>query len=233
MPEMRWPTAVFILCATLCYSQNTADEADVLIASGQYEKARTVLSSGLKTTPAHPELLEGMGDVSARQNQWETASEWYLKLRQLRPEYANAHYKYGIALSMRASDSKWFAIKNVGEIRKAFETCLALNPKHIDGHWAMIEYYLRVPDFLGGSTKKAKDYIARLSKISAVDGLLARARLASFQQNDALAETLYLKAVRDYSSPSARQKLIELYTRTKQTQKARALGRSELTNKSS
>lgn len=230
---MRWLIAVFTFCATLCYSQNTAGEARALVASGQYGKARALLAQELKTAPDDPALLEAMGDVLAREKQWESASAWYAKLAQIRPEYADAHYKYGIILSMRASESKWFAIRNAAEIKKAFETCLALNPKHIGGHWAMIEYYLRVPDFLGGSTKKAKDYAERLSEISGINGLLARARLALFEQNDVLAETLYLTALRDYNSPSAREKLIELYTRTKQMQKARALGGSQPTNKSS
>lgn len=232
LPLMRLFLIFLLLLPHLCFPQSQIGEVHALIEAKQFHQAEVMARSQLRLSPDNPALIEYLGDIAAHQKKWETAADWYGKLRDQTPESAQSHYKYGGALSMLATQSKWQALKNVGAIKAAFETCLEIQPHHINAHWAMIEYHLQVPAVLGGSRNKARGFALGLQRISPVDGTLARARMATFDKKFALAEQLYLAAIRDFGSPSAKQKLLELYRHTKQTHKASALASLYLKTKS-
>ena len=42
----------------------------------------------------------------------------------------------------------------IGEVRDSFEKAIALNPKHIEARWALIELNLQLPGIVGGSESK-------------------------------------------------------------------------------
>lgn len=153
---------------------------------------------------------EEKGDLAISQKQWEAAKNWFEKALESDTKNAELHFKYGAVLSVLASKSKLKALHFKNEIRNQFETTLSLQPKHIQAHYALVEYYLQVPGILGGSVSKAQSYVNRLKKISEIDGLLSQARIYEYEEKFAEARKSYHQAIAKFNSKSAKEKLEKL-----------------------
>ena len=92
----------------------------------------------------------------------------------------------------------------------------------------MIEYYLQLPEILGGSEKKAIHYATELQVISAVDGYLANGHIAEHSKRYKEAAQFYIKAVQVGGSPHTYNRLIHLYEKDKQFDKALATASESL-----
>jgi hypothetical protein len=103
-------------------------------------------------------------------------------------EDAAYHVQLGAVLGLLAEKASIF--KQLGlarRTRKELEAGVALDPRNLDGLYALMLYYFSAPSFLGGDKGKATDLAARIGAIDATHGLLARASLAH-EQRDAAAE---------------------------------------------
>lgn len=171
----------------------------------------------------NPTRSEQLGDKAAIEKKWEQARDYYSDALEKDAENATLHYKYGGCLAMIATSDKVKGLFYLSEMKSEFEKAIALDPMHIDARWALVEYYLQVPAIFGGSEKKASEYAGQLSKLSEVDGLLAKARIEAYFHRYDTSEKLYLLALEKFRSESAKKKLAELYRKTKQYQKAEKL----------
>jgi tetratricopeptide (TPR) repeat protein len=150
-------------------SQSNFDKGQSLFEAGKLDQAEIVFESILKTDPTNLKTIEYLGDIAGQNKSWDKAIELYEKLKGLKPSEANFQYKYGGALAMKAlSVNKFRALGMVDEIKESFEKAIALNPRHIESRWALIELYIQLPGFVGGSETKAIQYSNELYKLSAV-----------------------------------------------------------------
>jgi tetratricopeptide (TPR) repeat protein len=123
------------------------------IDNKEYESAEADLKLYLEENPKDMEALELLGDTYGHQEKWDLAIKTYTQLTEQDRRNAEAFYKLGGSLGMKAlSVNKLKALMLVGDIREALENALLLDPKHIDAHWALIEYYMALPGILGGSS---------------------------------------------------------------------------------
>ena len=200
----------------LTFSQSDIiDKVERLIDSKEYKQSEETLKEILKNDPDNLSVLEKLGDVYSHQKEWGKAVTCYKKLKELQPNVANNHYKYGGALGMKALGmSKLKAVFNVGDIRNAFIKAIELDPNHIDAHWALVEYYVQIPGIVGGSKRKALQVTDKLQKISAVDGYLARGYVHEYKGDPKLAEESYRMAIKVGGSLNCYQKLTSLYEST-------------------
>jgi tetratricopeptide (TPR) repeat protein len=183
-----------------------------LFEQEQYELAKGYFAKELAAAPTNTKIIEYLGDIASHTNRWETAASYYKKLTVLNPKNANYFFKYGGALGMRAqTEGKWVAIRVVGDSKDALDKALVLNPKHIEARWALIEYYLQLPVFVGGSETKAQRYATELAKISPVDGYLAKAHIDEHYQRFKNAEAHYIKAIEVGGSKLTYERLAQLY----------------------
>ena len=213
---------VFYASASL--AQADFSVAEKLFRQGNYTDAQIMFEKYLAAHPNHPAAIEYLGDIQGHQQHWQQAMEYYGRLIKLRPSEANYHYKYGGVLGMHAKESNKFkALGMISDIKKSFETAIALNPKHIEARWALVELYLQLPGIVGGSESKAQEYAAQLLAISPVDGYLAKGRIAEYFDRYAAAEKYYKLAVDTGGSRTTYQKLADLYkNKINQPEKARA-----------
>lgn len=176
-------------------------------------------------TASYLQDLEQQGDKHSANKNWEAAAECYRKLIARNPNLAKYHYKYGGALAMMAQASNKFkALSLISDIRDSFEKAISLEPNHIDARHALIELNLQLPAIAGGSEQKAHSYAAELSKISPIDGLLAKGHIAEYYKRFPLAEQHYKSAIDVGKSKTAHQKLANLYkNKMKQPHKAAAV----------
>ncbi len=143
---------------------------------------------------------------------WDTAIKIYKKLIRLDGKNADYHYKYGSALGFKLlTGQKLVAIFYIGKVKHEFLTAAKLDKNHIDTRWALIETYLRLPFFLGGSIDKAKKYANQLENISKIDGLLAKGRIAKYTKKYNIAKVYFERAVAIGGSKNSYYRLAELY----------------------
>ena len=145
-------------------SQSNFETAEKLFETGKYAQAVPLFESVLKTNPNDLKALEYLGDIAGKQKQWDKALGYYNKLKKVKPNEADYHYKCGGVMGMKAKEvNKFKALGMIGDIRSSFEKAIILEPKHIDARWALIELNLQLPGIVGGSQAKAIQY-AELTK---------------------------------------------------------------------
>lgn len=203
---------LIFLSSSLSFAQYTPEEIKVEIEKGHYARVEEQLESYLLSNPTDTELRELYGDALAHQKKWDQAIEVYSVLIDEMPEKADLHYKLGGSLGLKAKEvSKLRALTYVTDIRRSFLKAVELDPKHIDAHWALVEYYMALPGILGGSYKTALSYADDLEDISKVDAALAKGYIYEYSDEPELAEKFYLKAVRVGGSYVCYDKLSAFY----------------------
>jgi len=202
---------VFFIPAML-FSQTNYEKAEKLFEQEKYALAKPLFETALKESPTHIKTIEYLGDIASHTNDWDKAVNYYKRLRDLKPSEANYYFKYGGALGMKAqTGGKWVAIGLIGDIRKSLERAIELDANHIEARWALIEYYLQLPGFIGGSEKKAQRYSNEMYKISPVDYFLSKAHIDEYFERYQSAEKYYLKAIEIGGSKLTYQRLAVLY----------------------
>jgi len=202
----------FLFICSSAFAQESFAYAERQFQSGNYIQAEPIFEQFLKENPTHLRTIEYLGDIQSHLKHWENAVNYYQKLKLAKPNSANYQYKFGGALAMLAQNSNKFrALTMIGDIESAFLQAIKSNPNHIEAHWALIEYYLQLPGIFGGSENKAIQYANALSKISPVDGYLAKGRIAEYFERYILAEGYYKKAIVIGNSKTTYQKLADLY----------------------
>lgn len=203
------------------------EKAEKLFDQEKYSQAEVLFEVYLKSNPNHTKTLEYLGDIAGHSKDWDKAIECYRKIRKQFPKNANYHYKFGGAMGMKAKEANRFkALGMIGDVESAFLTAASLDPKHIDARWALVELYLQLPGIVGGSEKKAARYAEELSKISPVDGYLAKGKIAEYFNRYKVAEKNYSQAFEIGNSKTTFQKLYDLYLKKlKEPKKAEALKR--------
>lgn len=206
---------LYLLFLIICFSaaaQQSFSDAEKQFQSGNYIQAQTIFEQYLKENPMHLKTIEYLGDIQSHLKNWKSAAHYYEKLKSAKANNANYQYKYGGALAMIAqSSNKFRALTMINDIESAFLQAVKSDPKHIEAHWALVEFYLQLPGIFGGSENKASAYANALSKISPVDGYLAKGRIAEYLGRYTIAESCYKKAISIGNSKVTYQKLADLY----------------------
>ncbi|MBF4507247.1 hypothetical protein IRZ83_11240 [Flavobacterium sp. JLP] len=219
---------LFFLFVPICiWSQSNFEKAEKLFHGKKYDEAQLLFEGILKTKPSDIKTIEYLGDIESYKKSWVDAGKYFKKLTELKPTEANYFFKYGGALAMRAMEvNKFKALGMVDDMKSAFEKAIALNPKHIQARWALIELYLQLPGIVGGSESKALAYSNELAQFSPVDGYMSRGRIDEYFKRYASAEKNYIKANEIGKSKITFQKLYNLYlNKLKDPKKAQELKR--------
>jgi tetratricopeptide (TPR) repeat protein len=218
---MKLLASIFLLFPILLCSQSF-EKGEKLFVDGKFDQAQLVFESYLKSNPLNLKTIEYLGDIAGYNKSWDKAIGYYKKLKTLKPKEANYYYKYGGALGMRTSEvSKFKALGMISEVKSSFEKAIALNPKHIEARWALIELYLQLPGIVGGSESKAIKYSTELRELSPVDGYLSRGHIEEYFNRYSDAEEQYKRAILIGGSKICYQKLADLYkNKMKQPDKA-------------
>ncbi|WP_313111761.1 tetratricopeptide repeat protein [Aequorivita sediminis] len=220
--ERLFPSFIFfILFPVFIIAQSNFQQGEEHYKQENYTKAEPIFEEYLKLHPGHIKTREYLGDIAGYNKDWDTALSYYKDLVSDHESNASYHFKYGGALGMKAMTvSRLRAVTYISEIKHHLERAIELNPQHIEARWALVELYIQLPVFFGGSEKKAIDYAKELEAISIVDGYLAMGHIAEFHKKIEDAELNYKKAIKVGGSPHTYEKLINLYEKNNQPLKA-------------
>jgi len=214
---MKYLLLYIVLLPAMMLSQDSFLQAEDFFQQEKFGIAKPLFQEYLEENPTHKKTREYLGDIAGFSRDWDLAIFYYEDLMHEETRNANYHFKYGGALGMKALEINRFqALTYVGEIREAFEKAVNLDPKHIEAHWALVEYYIQLPGIIGGSERKAMQYASLLGKISPVDGYLANGYIAEYSDRTKDAEEFYKKAIEIGGSPHTYEKLSNLYENNNQ-----------------
>ncbi len=214
-----------LLVPLLSFSQTPFQKGQAFFENKDYEQAEKALVQVSPSDSNYEKSTAYLGEIKCYKKDWEAALPYFRKLKNMDSQSADYQYKYGGVLGMIAKESNCFrALSLVGDMKVAFEKAIALDPKHIDARWALVELYLQLPGIAGGSEKKARIYAGQLYKLSPVDGFLAYGKISEYFKNYKDAEKYYAAAIDTGNSRKCYEKLADLYeNKMNQPQKARQL----------
>ena len=216
--------SIFILLLLFPFcgnAQTNYQQAEEYFKQENFSKAKPIFENYLKQNPGDKKTREYLGDIAGYQKDWDTAISYYKSLVNEEEGNANYHFKYGGALGFKAlSVSRIRAVTYIGDIKHHLERAAALDPKHIETRWALVEFYIQLPGIIGGSEKKAIAYADELGTISKVDEYLAKGYIAEYSGRPKDAEKYYKKAIEVGGSPHTYEKLAGLYEKNNQPKEA-------------
>jgi tetratricopeptide (TPR) repeat protein len=121
------------------------------------------------------------------------------------PNRAEAHFHLGEAYGQAAQKASVFSQMSLAiKCRDEFLAALKYDPNHIDARLGLIEWYLQVPGFAGGSEEKAVELAAEVRKRDPFHGHLAYAAVYRRQKKPDLQRAEYEALPKEQpSSPKA------------------------------
>lgn len=212
---------LLLLLPLFAVAQTNYQQAEEYFKQENFSKAKPIFEKYLKQNPGDKKTREYLGDIAGYQKDWDTAISYYKSLVNEEESNANYHFKYGGALGFKAlSVSRIRVVSYIGDIKHHLERAAALDPKHIETRWALVEFYIQLPGIIGGSEKKAIAYADELGTISKVDEFLAKGYIAEYSGRPKDAEKYYKKAIEVGGSPHTYEKLAGLYEKNNQPKEA-------------
>ena len=213
---MKW-LFICVFIPFVAYSQSNIQQAIQLFDAQNYSESQVLLLKEYKKNPNSELVLKYLGEVAGANQEWEKAEGYFNKLKELHPSTAEYHYKSGGALAMQVQDMNMFyATYYVSDLIDSFERAIGYNPNYIEPRWALIEIYIQVPKFIGGSERKAQEYADELIIISLVDSYLSKGHIAEHYKRYNQAEVFFKKAVEiSGGSKNSYKRLISLYEKMK------------------
>ncbi len=145
------------------------------------------------------------GQEALLRGDYDKASDLLEKAVAQNSRIAEYHYWLGSAYGQRAQKANVLSQAMLArKTKEEFELTVKLDPRHQDGRFGLIDFYLIAPGFMGGSEEKAAAQAGELRKIDPLAGHRAWARIYRHQKKDDLARKEMLDAVREQpASPRA------------------------------
>jgi cytochrome c-type biogenesis protein CcmH/NrfG len=138
------------------------------------------------------------GQVALDKNDFEKAQDLFEKAVAAEPSNAQYHYLLGVAYGIHAQNANMFSAAILAKKTKAeFEKAVELDPDHMAARFALIDYYLEAPGFMGGSEEKAQEQVAQIRARDALAGHRAQGHVYLHQKKTDLARKEYVEAVRE------------------------------------
>jgi hypothetical protein len=186
--------ACLLCAASSCYAGQSAAEA--LIESGHWKRARALVEARIREAPDDPlanyllsQIRNAFGDRTSPLPLAEKALA-------LDGRSAKFHRQVAEVQGVMAQHANAFQqLFLARRFRKEIDAALALDPRDVQAWRDLIEYYLLAPGIVGGDPRKAMAAAESIGKFDAVEGFLARARVAGFRKQTAEVEASLQKAV--------------------------------------
>jgi tetratricopeptide (TPR) repeat protein len=164
---------LLLLPVTLCAAQNPVETAEQQFHDGQFSAAIATLQQALHSDPGNAAVFFWLGRSYFELKRYDDASDQMQQALKAAPDNSEYHLWMG-RIDGRLADQKrslWLGMRT----RKEFEKAVQLDPKNIPARRDLSEFYSEAPWIVGGSKKKARDQIAAIAALDAVQGALAQA----------------------------------------------------------
>jgi tetratricopeptide (TPR) repeat protein len=194
----RIPALAALLPAALAVSLSAqAPSPESLIEAGHWRRARAAAEALLRTSPNDPmaqfltaRCLDAAGDLDGALTLAEKASK-------RDPGNAGYHALLAYIHGRRAQGAGVLKQATLARrIRKEAQAALALDPRSIEAHLILIEFYRQAPGIVGGDKERSAKLVEALVAIAPARGFIVKAGFLRREPGAAVkVEDLYKKAV--------------------------------------
>jgi tetratricopeptide (TPR) repeat protein len=114
------------------------------------------------------------------------------------PNSADAQFALSVAYGSKAQQSGILAMASYGpKAKAACEKAVALNPRHVEARFGLVQFYTMAPAMMGGSHETAFEQAKEIKAIDPLMGHRAYAFIYAQQKKLDLAKKEYTEAIRE------------------------------------
>ncbi|HEX3729432.1 MAG TPA: tetratricopeptide repeat protein [Opitutaceae bacterium] len=171
--------------------------ADALRDAQRSVDARAAYAKILQEAPDNPEANCSYGLYACDAGDWQTALRCEAKALAADPH--NARYQYGWGAANGTAALKASLFSKLGYAKKclaAYQRASELEPRNLQYHWGLLQYYQQAPGIVGGDMAQAYVQAAELKKLDPSSGHQAFAQLYLREKKYGLAFQEYDEALR-------------------------------------
>jgi tetratricopeptide (TPR) repeat protein len=188
----------FLMIAVSPLAASDALGAHKLLEQGHVDLAVGTLKEQLRSEPKNAEAYNLLCRAYLMADKWDAAVSACERAVALEPQNSQYHLWLGRSYGQKAEHVGAFTAAHVaGQVRGEFETAVRLNPKNVEAHDDLADFYLEAPWVVGGGEKKAEAQASELQKLEPAQAGLLRARIAEKKKDFATAETEIKQAIQD------------------------------------
>ncbi|MES1242100.1 MAG: tetratricopeptide repeat protein [Acidobacteriota bacterium] len=169
-----------------------------LFEAGRLPEARTFFATFLAGNPKSAASAFYLGQIALALKEPDKAVEWLEKAAVLDPDNSDLHRWLARAYGVAASQANEVArVRYARDAKAELDKAVRLDPRNLRAHEDLAEFYLRSPEFLGGSLDKARLEAETARKIDPVAGRMILANIHFTRKDNAKAEEEYKEALRE------------------------------------
>lgn len=190
---------VVVLCITVLTImplRALADPPEKLLADGRADEAITNLRTKIAQAPGDAASQNLLCRAYMMTSNWDSGIAACEKAVSLEPRNSQYHLWLGRVYGEKADHSNFITGANLApKVRREFETAVNLDPKNMEAHSDLAEYYLEAPAIMGGGKDKAENQAQQMAPADPAGAALLHARLAEKRNDSAEAEKQYKVAI--------------------------------------
>lgn len=191
----------FALTLLLFQAQAPASEVAPgvqLFDAGRFEEARTFFETFAAANPKSAAAAFYLGQIALTLKDTGKAVDWLEKAAVLDPDNSDLHRWLARAYGVAAGQANEVArVRYAREAKAELDKAVRLDPRNLRAHEDLAEFYLRSPEFLGGSLDKARGEAEAVRRIDPVAGHMILANIHFARKDNAKAEEEYKAALRE------------------------------------
>lgn len=196
MPSRSVLALAVLLLGTPALLRAQSDDPAALMEAGHYKRARPLIDARAKSAPDDATTLSLRARLLLSAGDFNQALPLAERAATLAP--ANADYRYQVAECVGSKAQRAGVLKGMGlakRFKREAEAALALDPRHVNAHQGLIEFYSVAPGIAGGDDKRASRLAEELTAIAPAPGRLAQATLAFRDKQEAKGEAALRQAL--------------------------------------
>jgi len=175
-------TSVYTIVACLLFSMTAVAAVDStgikLLRDRENEKAQAFFESAVKKNPNDAESQYYLAAALLRLHKVDEAQDAIEEALERNDNVSKYHYLRGAILGEKAMNANVISQGFLApKIKNAFLRAAELDPKNIDAHIGLFNYYMRAPGIMGGSEEKG---FAEAKTIIGLDAHRGHMTLAGF-----------------------------------------------------
>ena len=202
------------LALLLAFGAASANDYSALLKAKKYAEVEKMASAKLVQEPANAEAIAAKVDAILSSSGDERIGETVKLAEQCvaaNPSTASCHVTLGKALGKKAmAGGMMSAMSYAGNIRDAFKKAVELDPKNLEARFALLQFYVIAPGFMGGGASKAESLVAQTMALNPEAGKLMTATIDVSEGRLAKAESLAASA-RPGADPELQDQQESLY----------------------
>jgi len=190
-------TASILLFFQPASAQTSVEEIEDYIRNGEYDRARSSLTSLVENDPANARAQYWLGRLLLfMYNDTDRAAEHLQLAVENDDENAEYHWMLGNAYGQQAQEASIFSQMSLaGDVKEQFERSVELDSNDVRFRTSLMQFYVQAPGIVGGSIERAKIQADAIYRIDPYEGHAARALIATADDDLSLAEEEWKKAI--------------------------------------